>query len=188
MLPDAYRDVSFRAASHYRLEMPDGSRYFDFDRFRVDFSGLVACDALYLGYYMHLVEDAFYRRFCYVRHRIFFRNDEDVQKLHRDYHLLNAYLVQSRKLSFSLYLPENFAREPIHRVAPFEAEAFLEQLREDFLEHPEGETHFITRELIDDFMEQYLPLAEKELRAVLAGSRFLRAADLAWSTPQWETQ
>ena len=180
VLPDAFASQEYRNDSHYRTSLPDGRRYYDFDRFREDFSAQIKEDALYQGYYMHLVEDCFYRQYCYVQHRILIKNDADVRQLHRDYHLLNAYLVQKRKLRFTLRHPDDFSQEPICRAASFDLESFLREMRDDFSDRPDGRTHFITEALIDGFFDRYLPAAERELQALLSGRHGLRAVDLSW--------
>lgn len=179
LLPDAVPDKNERNASHFAFRGDDGVRYYDFDRFREAFSDRMG-DPLYLGYYMHLVEDDFYRDFIYKRQRLRFTREEDVRALHRDYHLLNPYLRETYRLENLLSLPADFAQEPLCRAARFDAEGLLRDFAEDLHERPEGAFTFLSPAMMDEFIASYLPTAEEELRAVLRGDRLLRAADFAW--------
>ena len=64
ILPDAI-EPACRTASHFKVET-NTRKYFDFEAFRNQFFDLILRDDLYLGYYLHLVEDAFYRAFWSV--------------------------------------------------------------------------------------------------------------------------
>ena len=80
LLPDAIEDLVFRAQTHYQVDTEKGGkslRFSDFERFRRDFSPLVETDGLYLGYYMHLVEDACYRIF-WQKVRLFERDKRQI--------------------------------------------------------------------------------------------------------------
>ena len=179
LLPDAVPDKRERNASHFAYRGEDGVRYYDFDRFRAVFADRMS-DPLYLGYYMHLVEDDFYREFCYKLHHFSFLREEDVRALHRDYHLLNQYLREKYGLENRLSLPADFAEEPLCSAARFDGEGLLRDFAEDLRERPEGDFSFLSPALIDEFITKYLPKAELELRAVLRGEKQFRAADFAW--------
>lgn len=181
LLPDAVADKSERDASHCVFRGADGTRYYDFGRFRRDFAAFIPGDPLCLGYYMHLVTDDFYREFCYKLHRFSFPRKEDVRALHEDYHLLNPYLAEKYGLREPL-LPDRFESEPLARIARFDAEGLLRDFTEDLAERPQGAFTYLSPALIDSFISRYLPLAEQELRVLLRGGSFLRAADFAWNS------
>ena len=184
LLPDAIEDLGFRNLTHYQRHVIVEGRsalLSDFERFRRDFAPLVETDGLYLGYYMHLVEDVCYRRFWKEaafapRHM----SRENVAILHRDYHLLNYYIVSRYGLRDELVMPEGFASEPVNRIYPFLLEQFLAEAREDFTEHPEGKTHFLTEELLERFFAEALPVCREALRRILAGEEPLDPCDLNW--------
>ena len=153
LLPDAIEDLVFRAQTHYQIDTVKGGkslRFSDFERFRRDFSPLVETDGLYLGYYMHLVEDACYRIF-WQKVRLFERDmtREKVAILHNDYHLLNAYIVSRYHIRDELVWPEGFESEPVNRIYPFLLRDFLSEMRGDFTEHPEGKTVYMTEALLE---------------------------------------
>ena len=180
LLPDAVFSKSERDASHFAFRGADSLRYYDFGRFYRDFAGRMD-DPLYLGYAMHLVEDDCYREFIYKTHHLRFKREEEVRALHRDYHLLNAFLRDRFGLVSELALPSELDTEAICRVARFDAEGLVRDYAADLSEQPSGSFTYLRPSLIEDFILRYLPTVEGELRAVLRGERLLRPADFAWS-------
>ena len=184
LLPDAIEDLIFRDLTHYQTDTQIGGetkRLSDFERFRREFAPLVETDGLYLGYYMHLVEDACYRRFWKKigfpeRHM----TREKVAVLHNDYHLLNAYIVRSRGLRDELVFPAGFEREPINRLYPFLLKDFLEEMRGDFTEDPQGTTHYMTEALLEEYLSGAMDVCRDALRRILSGEELLDARSLTW--------
>ena len=109
LLPDAIEDLIFRDLTHYQTDTQIGGetkRLSDFERFRREFAPLVETDGLYLGYYMHLIEDACYRRFWNrVRFAPRDMTRENVAVLHNDYHLLNRYIVSRYGIRNEIVFP-----------------------------------------------------------------------------------
>jgi len=66
ILPDAKNDSSLRAAPHYQIVLPSGLLTYDLDAFREQYGEKIYSDSLYLGYYLHLIQDMVYRRFMYA--------------------------------------------------------------------------------------------------------------------------
>ena len=184
VLPDAIEDLVFRNLTHFQLDTEkDGKsvRISDFERFRREFAPLVETDDLYLGYYMHLVEDACYRIF-WQKARLFERSmtREKVAILHNDYHLLNAYIVSRYHIRDELVMPGHFETEPINRIYPFLLKDFLAEMRGDFTEHPEGKTVFMTEELLEEYLSDATDVCRDALRRILTGGEPLDPMDLAW--------
>lgn len=180
LLPDAIRSKADRDASHYIVRCSDGARYYDFNCFRRDFAASMD-DPLCLGYYMHLVEDCFYRVFIHREYHYYFVREENVRALHRDYHLLNPWLVEKYRLDNRLTLPADFDAEPLSRIARFDVPGLLRDFAADLSERPEGEYTYLSPPMMDEFIARCLPEAAKELRTVLRGESRLRPADFAWS-------
>ena len=183
VLPDAIEGLAFRAQTHYQIEIErDGRtlRCSDFERFRREFASLVETDDLYLGYYMHLIEDACYRIFWgQIGLQRMPITEAFVARLHQDYHLLNAYTVRRWALRDELVFPEGFEREPINRIYPFLLREFLEEMRGDFEEHPEGETLYITEAHVERFVVEYLDFFREALARVQSGAPLV-PMDLLW--------
>ena len=182
LLPDAIGSIEERSLTHYVFRGDDGKRYYRFNCFRRDFADRMR-DPLYLGYYMHLVEDSFYRAFCHEDYQLYFIQDEAVRALHRDYHLLNPWLVRRYALENRLTIPSDFHAEPLACIADFDLTKLQADLSQDFIEQPAGDFTYLSPAMIEEFIERYLPQAEAELHAVLEGRELLRAADFAWRKP-----
>lgn len=189
ILPDGYTDHAERESAHFLNHSLPGKRYFDFERFRAQFAERMMTDDLYLGYYMHLVEDDFYREFLHRDLGRVTRGAEDVEALHRDYHLLNAHIVERYRIQNILEKPADFEREPICKLAHFDLDGLLEAFAQDIQEKPVGEAQLLTEALLDEFLERYVPLGVKEMACLLCGKTILRAADFAWArNAQWTAQ
>ena len=184
LLPDAIEDLVYRNLTHYQSDAEIGGRsvrFSDFERFRRDFAPLVETDALYLGYYMHLVEDACYRVFW---HRARFAprdmTRENVAVLHNDYHLLNYYIVSRYGIRDELVMPADFEAEPVRRIYPFLLREFLEEMRGDFSERPQGETRFLTEALLERYLADSMDVCRDALRRILSGAEPLDPRALSW--------
>lgn len=180
VMPDAYKELKYRDKTHF-ANRTDGT-YFDFNLFREKFARQMNEDDLYLGYYMHLVEDVLYRQFI---HRDQFRvpnGSEEVLILHNDYHILNSYIVSKYNCQNILQDKINLDSEKIMEITEFRIEEFLNDLAGDFSENIQGETVFITEKMLDQFIEEYVPIMLEELRAVKNDSTNLVAKDYKWKS------
>lgn len=180
ILPDAYVDVEYRDLTHFKVKDVDGT-YLDFHKFFEEYYEQICSDDLYLGYYMHLIEDAFYRDFFYNQQSRILKTKPDVKQLHNDYHILNSYIVNKFDLKNELCEIEDLYLEKLERIPEFKVVSFLKELEEDFLEDVSGETFYITKNMVDEFVERYLPLAVKELECVKIGKSCMRVNDYMWS-------
>ena len=184
LLPDAIEDLVFRDLTHYIKEETLGGRslrFSDFERFRREFAPLVETDGLYLGYYMHLIEDVCYRIFW---NRVKFAprdmTREQVAVLHNDYHLLNRYIVRTRGIRNEIVFPAHFEREPILRIYPFLLKDFLDEMKDDFTENPQGRTRYLTEELLEQFLSEATDVCREALRRILAGEEPTDPLSLIW--------
>ena len=184
LLPDAIEDLVFRDLTHFQSEVEIGGRrmrFSDFERFRREFAPLVETDGLYLGYYMHLIEDVCYRIFWNrVRFAPRDMTRENVAVLHNDYHLLNHYIVSRYGIRDEIVFPQDFEREPIQRIYPFLLKDFLDEMKDDFTEDPQGTTHYMTEELLERFLAEARELCREALRRILAGEEPLDPRSLTW--------
>lgn len=183
LLPDAVAKAE-RDASHYAYVSPERKRCYDFDRFRRDFAAFLPGDPLFLGYYIHLVEDNFYRDFCHRVYDLYFISPAELQGLYRDYHLLNPWLKKRYGLENRVSLPADWAQHPVRRVAPFDAPALLRDFAADLSEQPEGSFTTLSPAMMDRFVAETLPQLEREMEALLRGERYLRPMDFAWDQRQ----
>lgn len=178
ILPDAVEPFC-RNASHFTVET-DTHKYYDFEAFRNQYFDLMLHDDLYLGYYLHLVEDAFYRAYFYSDRFTMPRTREEVPILHNDYHILNYYIVQKYNIRNILGNSFSLENEPLCEIAPFLIEELLCEMADDFTEQTEGNTVFLTENMLDEYVKTYIPLAIEEVKNIKSGSPTLHATDYSW--------
>ena len=179
ILPDAIERCN-RDTSHFKVQTGT-HKYFDFAAFRNQYYDRILRDDLYLGYYMHLVEDAFYRVFMYNDHSARPRTPAEVTVLHQDYHILNNYIVKKYGIQNTLDHTFSLAGESINDIAPFRIDEFLEEMAIDFIEDTKGQTVFLTESMLDAFVETYFPLALQEVKNLKNGASVLSPIDYAWA-------
>lgn len=183
ILPDAFSDRKYRENTHYKKFTDDQSRiYFDFRQFAREFSTELAQDDLYLGYYLHLIEDVYYRQFLHNGYDFWqqIKTMDDVNRLHQDYHLLNTYLVQAYGLEDTVTLPVDFDREPLHRIALFDAPRFLRELHGDYYETVQGSTTLLTEDILDRFFRETMEPVLEEAKKARAGDFSTDPLAFAW--------
>jgi len=179
LLPDAYRSVRERDITHYKVSEGD-IHYSDFRRFREEFRDRILQDDLYLGYYLHLAEDALYRR--YLRTHDYRRpmNLEQRVQLHQDYHILNSLLIEQHHLRNELKSPIALSAELISRILPFQLPELIEELNNDFHEQVHGTCRYVTPDIINGFIEEAYPFCAQEMNAVRNGHFTLEPHDYAY--------
>lgn len=121
ILPDAYINPTDRKVAHFiKYISNENCLYFDFKDFLERFQNNITDDDLYLGYYAHLVEDAFYRYFLYYEKQFMKKIKRyELDILHNDYHILNSYIVRKYALPRHLELPKSFENELINEITEF---------------------------------------------------------------------
>jgi len=176
ILPDSYTYTDNRQAAHYHSHfvktLNGGTRaYFDFRDYFLKYRELVISDELYLGYYAHLIEDAFYRHFLY--------NEKDMQELikshelkvlHGDYHILNYYISTKYSLPSHISLPEGFENEPVNEISSFDTDKLIRDYHDDISETHDEKTVILTEDILEEFIARYLDIALAELSAAHSGS------------------
>lgn len=182
ILPDSYIDPTARKAAHYIERIPEENQiFFNFPCFLDSFRQEILNDNLYLGYYAHLVEDAFYRYFLYHEKDLMSRiSKSELDFLYIDYSILNSYIVEKYELPKHPEVPEDFEKEALNRITAFDVNKIIREYRNDLSENIYGRTKFLTESMLEEFITEYRdPLAE-ELRSVRNGSSVLNAPDYKW--------
>lgn len=173
-------DASERNQAHFKVRT-DSHSYFDFEAFANKYREQMLQDDLYLGYYMHLVEDAFYRAFIYEDRFEMPKTQDEVKILHNDYHILNAYIVQKYHMQNELVKEFDLKDEELSEIATFYTKECLIGLSQEFEEQTTGETRFLTEAMLDEFVDKYMQLAIDEVESIKKGTSILKALDYAWS-------
>ncbi len=184
LLPDAYGDPSFRRTTHFvrPLATTDGSllRFCDFPSFSARFGDLLLTDDLYLGYGMHLLEDAVTRTFLKRANIRVPNTPEGIAALHRDYHLFNRFLVKTYDLCFTARMPEGFERERILEVYPFDLEGFLKEFEKDFSDPAEGELQILSLPLLEQMITEAVPVLKNALTDLINENRLPEPTMYVW--------
>lgn len=178
ILPDAV-DADDKGRSHFKVKT-DTMVYIDFDAFQTRYFDRMLRDDLYLGYYMHLVEDAFYRCFVHQNRIVMPRTRAEVDCLHNDYHILNSYIVEKYRIHNILDKAVISGDETICNISAFHIQESLDKLSAEFMEQTHGTTVFLTEEILDKFIETYIPLAIKEVKCIKSGRSNFRTGDYTW--------
>lgn len=184
LLPDAYGENVPRSLSHYTKKLPQQDvilKYCDFEAFRRQFAHEIETDDLYLGYYLHLIEDACFRIFWMklgLAGQI--KSQEDVALLHRDYHILNAYIVHHYGICNEITPIAHFETEQIHQITPFLLEQFLAEFEKDFSDNTQGETTFLTVDKLDMMVKDYLGICADAMRRIQQRQEPLNPLALSW--------
>ena len=180
ILPDAKNDSHLRAAPHYQVYLTDDKLTYDVELFRSQFGERMKRDSLYLGYYLHLIQDMVYRQYMYALPHWDARIWENVLQLHSDYRKINRYLIDSRGIENGIIAPADFEREDINTLFEFDLNVFLSELQKDFDIIQEGEYHHFTPEMADEFIERAIDACRREMIAIENGLPLLEQGSMVW--------
>lgn len=177
ILPDACRDRS----AHYSVYTAGGTKKtHDLTSFRAQYGERLRQDALYLGYYLHLVQDILFRKIMYEELRFDSRPAGNVERLHLDYRLTNGFVVRRYNIKTIPAVPADLTEQPLWQAHSFALQEFLEEMKIDFLEPPEGSTVYFTEEIALQFIERAGAVCRKELEAVRSGEGYFDERRFAW--------
>lgn len=180
ILPDAKIDSHLRAAPHFQTVLPNGLITYKLREFLSLYGKKMEEDSLYLGYYLHLIQDIFYRRYMYALPRWDARIWENVLQLHSDYRKINRYIIESRSLENGILLPEDFSTEDINLRFDFDMTGFLRELEGDFTSIGGGEYRHFTPQMADEYLAIAIEACRKELRSIREGLPLLDEIKMAW--------
>lgn len=182
VLPDAYTDGVPKKKSHLdRYICGNAKKTYDLTGFRKHFEAEMKTDNLYLGYYLHLIQDLIYRDFVYREHHWNPCIPGNVERLHHDYSLLNDYIIKKYYVQNTINIPENFATEQIHKLYPFDTKKLLSNLQVQFMPGTEGEIFFFTKEMADQFIKKAVNICIKELQSFFSGKKYVDEYTWAWN-------
>lgn len=183
ILPDSYVEPSCRKKAHFMKYIEeDNSVFFDFHDFLERFKDKIQEDDLYLGYYAHLVEDAFYRYFLYYEKDLMSKIPASrLNILHSDYALLNGYIAGKYNMPLELEAPKDFEKEELNAIVLFDAEKIMEDYKRDITEPVTGKTVFLTEAMLDEFISEYIDLLIREIESISeTGKSTLNTMDYKW--------
>lgn len=181
ILPDAY-NVSFSTeGSHLKIDTCNGTmKTYDLNYYRNIFGKKMQTDDLYLGYYLHLIQDMAFRHFVYDKHKWNPMIPGNVEKLHNDYRLINTYVIEEYKLKQDIFIPEDIERESINKLYQFDILQLLKDLNNDFIPYDKGDIFFFKEEMADFFINEATEICKREVDAIFYGGQFTNQEIGAW--------
>lgn len=181
ILPDGVTsNYASKSNSHYKIILDNEKKTFDLNGFRIEFKDEILSDDLYLGYYLHLVQDLVNRIMVYDNYNWDPKFPGKVEKLHNDYALLNPYLVEKYKVVNNLKLPKSFENEEINKIHLFKAKDLVEELKYHFQPYDKGDIFFFTKSMVDEYIERCIDACTKELERFKNNEPLLEILTYTW--------
>lgn len=182
ILPDAYnRNVQSATNSHLKYTTDCGTKKtYKLAWFRKTYAEQLKNDDLYLGYYLHLIQDTIFRYFVYSLHSWNPYPKGNTERLHNDYKLLNNYVIDRYNLPTILTIPDKIKEEPIFHIYPFDLEQLLSDFKTDFEPYNNGEAFFFTKEMTDGFIKMATEKCVAEINAINNDKSTIDELEWAW--------
>ena len=146
ILPDAYNPAVPKSDSHLKVFVCGMSKKTYYLDGYLSMFGNKMDDDLYIGYYLHLIQDLVFRELLYDKYKWNPTIPGNVERLHNDYRLINAYVIKRYGVKNDIQLISNLEREKIFSLYPFEAWRFLHYMAQDFQDGAEGEIFSLLRQ------------------------------------------
>ena len=177
ILPDACPDKQ----AHYKKLLDGGARKtHNLTGFRVAWGERLRTDTLYLGYYLHLLQDVLYRYEMFEVIDFDPRPAENIPRLHLDYQRTNRYVIDKYGLTNQIRVPTGLEAEPLWREWNFVLDPFLEELAQDYIASPKGKTKFFTEALADSLISRSVRACLQELEALDRGAGYFDEDSFSW--------
>lgn len=181
VLPDAYSLGVNTANSHLKTKICDGTKItYRLTYFHETYGDKMRKDSLYLGYYMHLIQDLLYRQFVYDDYKWNPKLDGNVERLHNDYRLLNTYVIEKYNISSKLDISYDIKKEMLFDIYPFDLKQLINDFQEDFVPYKIGKAFFFTTDMADEYIERAAEKCIMEIKELQKGKRFIDEKDYAW--------
>ena len=185
LLGSMFPDAAGPGNGHRKINVCDGTKKtYDLPGFRRQFAEQLKHDPLYLGYYLHLVQDLVFRVYVYRTHHWDPMPEGNRERLHNDYAITNSYIIERYGLTPDLELPEGIASEPLFADENFDLGGFLESYHTYVGKKVDGDIFFFTKEMADECIAMCLSRCIAEVQAIRTGMGFIDEIEYAWDRPQ----
>ncbi|MDD6631264.1 MAG: hypothetical protein SOT58_04440 [Agathobacter sp.] len=185
ILPDAYINHEDRDKTHFikRIQQLDYKiNYIDFGEFYKKYCNKIMSDDLYLGYYAHLIEDAFYRHYLYHEKDYMEKiKSHELEVLHTDYHILNSFISHKYDMPV-LEIEADMQNEILNAIAPFDISGIIREYERDIVENIDQKAVILTESMLEEYVSEYVDLAARELCSSRKGKSILNTDDYKWIT------
>lgn len=174
-------DGAAHGKGHLKRLLCEGCRRaYDLEGFRGQFGEQMGQDGLYLGYYLHLIQDTFYRKFMYTEHGWDPGVPGNLDKLYHDYAVTNRHVAERFGLRDDMLRPLSLAGEPITRIDDFDVPGLVREVRSQFAPGQEKETFFFSREMAEELVLRSAEFCRTELENLRAHRPGLDSAQWSW--------
>ena len=178
---DAGSGGNKNGCAHMKVIVLNGTKKtYDFDRYREMFGERILKDDLYMGYYLHLVQDALYRKYVYDRHNWDPMLPGNIEKLHKDYRIINQYVINKYQLENDLKIPVGFNNEPINQICPFDTEELMRNMNSYFLPVEDEPFFFFSKEMSDEFIGEAVEFCVEEVKKLRNNEPGIDMLAYAW--------
>ena len=166
------------------LKISDGEYdMFDLETFRRMFREKILSDPLYLGYYLHLLQDSLYRDYLYTRKGFNPRLPGNKESLYHDYRILNNYVVRKYGLTKDMIKTFDISSEPINELDFFDISRGVNEVEESFIDVEDDELQVFTKEMLDEFMSEAETLCLEEARRIQDEESCVKNSTYRWKKP-----
>ena len=171
--------------AHMKVNVLDETKKtYDFDRYRELFGIRMLKDDLYMGYYLHLVQDALYRNYVYGRYHWDPITPGNVERLHHDYRIINQYVIHKYQLENDLKIPVGFRAEALNQISSFDVERLMQDMKSYFLPVEDEPIFFFTKEMSDEFIGETVAFCLEEVEKLRSGEQGIDMLKYAWKRAQ----
>ena len=178
-------DGAVAGNSHLKKKICENTRYtYDLEFFRDRYVKYMKKDDLYLGYYLHLIQDMLYRRVMYGEHVWNSSVPGNVEKLHRDYEILNEYVSKKYSLSQEMIQELDLTKEPLAQLAEFDVKGLIKEVRREFTQRKKEKLFILTRQMADEYIVRATEFCVEELKALSKGKSGLDSTVWSWEKPE----
>lgn len=183
MLPDAYAKGLSTAESHLKKKINNNTQNtYGLSYFRKKYQEEMEHDSLYLGYYMHLIQDILFRHFVYDDYKWDPVPEGNIERLHKDYGLINTYVINKYGLANETSISMNLKTEKIMEIYPFDLQQLEVNLYNDFQVSHEGEIFFFTGIMADEYITMATKKCIEEIKAMKNGIYTIDEEEYAWQS------
>lgn len=177
ILPDA-ADNSYK--SHFKvLICGNCKKTYDLEEYRTRFGKQMREDNLYLGYYLHLLQDILFRGFVYNGYKWNPLIPGNIERLHRDYAISNYYVICKYGLDSNFIIPENINQQ-INNLGKFDAVSLVNNVKESFEPVDYNDTFFFTTDMADEYIKRATKFCLEELKKIEVSETGIDSYEWAW--------
>ena len=164
-------DGAVAGNSHLKKKICENTRYtYDLECFRDRYGKYMEKDDLYLGYY--------------GEHGWNSSVPGNVEKLHRDYEILNEYVSKKYGLFQEMIQELDLTEEPLAQLAEFDVKGLIKEVRGEFVQRKEEKLSILTRQMANEYIVRATEFCVEELKALSKGKSGLDSTVWSWEKPE----